>query len=1103
MVKRILIPLFLCYLASNVNGQFYNGHQMLFGKNRVQYREFYWNYYRFDRFDTYYSENGDKLARYASEFAEKEIERIESFFDYNLDKRIIFLVYNKLSDFRQSNIGLVTGKTESNIGGTFRIDNNKAFLYFEGDFEAFEKQITSAISQILISEMIYGQQFRDNAANSTLINLPAWYIDGLVAYLSKDWDFETENRVKDGVVNGKYKKFNRLQGDDAAYAGHSFWRYISEVYGESVIPGILYMTKINRNANQGFYYVLGSSIKDLSAEWFYYYNDLYASLEDTGEVPSGKPILKRPKKKRVYQQLSLNPVSNHVAYVTNTKGRYAIWLYDSNTQKQKKLLQREHKLEQITDYSYPVLAWYPNGRILTFIVEEKGGLVMYYYTFGEKKLTARNILYFDKVLGYSFSPDGSLIAISAVKNGQTDIFVHSVASGTNFQITNDVADDFNPRFISNGKQIIFASNRETDLLSEEIEKQTRSFTQDLFIYDFESKPDKLFRLADSPYVEKDKPYELGANQFISLSNKSGIVNRYYSKFDSTISYVDTTVHYRYYAITQPISNYSRSILDQDYKPSTNTLGEIVFSKGKYNMYLHELDLPENGSIKLQETDFRQQKTQKLLIADSISKIKIAKIPLDSALNNIIISGNDTINLIVSEVDINNYLFEIERVKMLNAQFKDENILLEIVPPKDEEAERARIYQRAFYQDYVTGQIDFSFLSESYQTFTGGAVYYNPGLNLAFRLGTKDLFENYRVIAGLRLPLDFQSSEYLIGLEMLKDRLDKQLFFHRQSFNALTQDEIPYQVRNVSNQIYGVFRYPFSQVASLSATIGARQDKTIFQPVSTSLTVINQALAQPNVEKLWITPKLEYVFDNTRQLGLNLPAGTRLKIFTEYYQMVNKPYSNLVTWGADVRHYLVIHRNLIWANRIATGSSLGTARLIYYLGGVDNWTNLSSRTPTFIPLSEIRITDNVNYAFQTVATNMRGFSQNIRNGSNFALFNSELRLPIIRYLANYPLSNAFLENFQVIGFFDVGSAWSGVSPWSKQNGYDRDYIYQGSQTEPLIEIEIDAQRDPFVAGYGFGLRTQFLGYFIRFDWAWGIENNQVLPQVFYFSLALDF
>jgi hypothetical protein len=43
----------------------------------------------------------------------------------------------------------------------------------------------------------------------------------------------------------------------------------------------------------------------------------------------------------------------------------------------------------------------------------------------------------------------------------------------------------------------------------------------------------------------------------------------------------------------------------------------------------------------------------------------------------------------------------------------------------------------------------------------------------------------------------------------------------------------------------------------------------------------------------------------------------------------------------------------------------------------------------------------------------------------------------------------------------------------------------------------------VAGYGFGLRSQLLGYFVRLDWAWGIENNQIRPRVFYFSLSLDF
>jgi hypothetical protein len=50
--------------------------------------------------------------------------------------------------------------------------------------------------------------------------------------------------------------------------------------------------------------------------------------------------------------------------------------------------------------------------------------------------------------------------------------------------------------------------------------------------------------------------------------------------------------------------------------------------------------------------------------------------------------------------------------------------------------------------------------------------------------------------------------------------------------------------------------------------------------------------------------------------------------------------------------------------------------------------------------------------------VRGFSQNIRNGNNFAVFNSELRLPFFRYLAGHPLASGFLNNFQVVGFADV-------------------------------------------------------------------------------------
>ncbi|MEA2105820.1 MAG: hypothetical protein U9P82_03760 [Bacteroidota bacterium] len=214
--------------------------------------------------------------------------------------------------------------------------------------------------------------------------------------------------------------------------------------------------------------------------------------------------------------------------------------------------------------------------------------------------------------------------------------------------------------------------------------------------------------------------------------------------------------------------------------------------------------------------------------------------------------------------------------------------------------------------------------------------------------------------------------------------------------------------------------------------------------------------------------------------------------------VNKTKTDLFVVGADFRHYQKIHRDLILASRFAASTSFGNNKLIYYLGGVDNWTNFSQQTPTFIPLEEIPINHNEEYAYQAVATNLRGFPQNIRNGNSFALINTELRWPFVKYFSSYPLNSSFWKNLQLVGFFDMGTAWSGISPYAKENAYDKEVINRGP-----ITITLDTERDPIVAGYGFGFRTMLFGYFARFDWAWGIENQQITPGIFYFSLSLDF
>ena len=69
---------------------------MTFGKNRVQYQEFLWTYYKFDDFDTYFYLNGKELAEYTGQYAEKQIPIMEDKIESGLDKRLQFIIFNKL-----------------------------------------------------------------------------------------------------------------------------------------------------------------------------------------------------------------------------------------------------------------------------------------------------------------------------------------------------------------------------------------------------------------------------------------------------------------------------------------------------------------------------------------------------------------------------------------------------------------------------------------------------------------------------------------------------------------------------------------------------------------------------------------------------------------------------------------------------------------------------------------------------------------------------------------------------------------------------------------------------------------------------------------------
>lgn len=268
-----------------------------------------------------------------------------------------------------------------------------------------------------------------------------------------------------------------------------------------------------------------------------------------------------------------------------------------------------------------------------------------------------------------------------------------------------------------------------------------------------------------------------------------------------------------------------------------------------------------------------------------------------------------------------------------------------------------------------------------------------------------------------------------------------------------------------------------------------------------------SLKEPDQKIVYGLAHIEYVHDDAISPAMNIWNGLRWKVYFDYNARISdsrisgsgdNPYT--MNLGFDARHYLPIYRNIIWAVRAAGDFSWGPQKFIYYLGGVDNWLMFGSNIKNdgtiryFNPAN--RPDPDNEYAYQSLAVNLRGFKQNVANGNNAVIINSEVRIPVFTSFFNKPINNAFLRNFQLVQFFDLGTAWNGT--------YDKLERPNVQYTSPPVTVKIKAGGlGPFAGGYGFGARSTLLGYFLRFDAAWEMNNFFKGKPQFYLAMGLDF
>jgi len=1073
----LIVIMTMSFFAFEGKAQFYNGSNLTFGKNRVQYQNFNWFFYRNNRCDVYFYSKGKEMAQYVLKYGNQEIESFEQKFGYGLGEKIQFIIYATFSDFKESNAGLVNDNLY-NTGGNTVIAANKVFIYFNDGYRDFDKQIRAGVASIYINELLNGSSIYSKMKSSAMMSLPEWVVPGLVSYYSEQSGTEMDNKIRNLVVSGRYKKLSLLSTSELEIAGNAIWSYFALKYGVNALPTTLNTIRLMRSVDKGFVYSIGVEFDEFFKQSLAYYTEKYVT-DHIRSMPDSALAIKY-KSETNYSQQHRSPDGQSVAYVTNIRSKYKVWIKNSSQKRPKRIFKRNHKIDDNPDYTFPLLCWNPIGRTLTFSVEEKGRHYFYNYALEDAKLSRIELYNITKVTSFAYSHDGKFIVFSGVKDGAPDIFLYNLTSRSYTQITNDFFDDTDPQFMKESTQIIFSSNRVNDTIGakQAYTRANMTGTYHLFVYDLKNKNNVLRKVTPSTKFNETKPLETGKETFLFLSDKNGINNAYFARFDSTLSHIDTTMHYRFFTKIAPFTDSRSSILEHDYNRSKKIYSTTILSKKFNTFYFQGIEkFPTNfgGSL----ADAASQKELKS-VNDTLSKSDtISKKHRPKKLK-----GKRLVTVRMSEAyaEMPGAVFASGNQNII--QFGD-TAKREI--PIGNELKPESMEQNAYTQysiSKIVSQIDFSFMNTSYQQFTGSGtpIYLNPGFNAFFMVGTQDLLENHHIVGGIRFTLDFDDAEFMLSYETLGKRLDRQIVAHRQQLKQFNEY---FGEKQVSNSLFYILKWPFSRVSAIRGTIIGRVDKSVL------LSLESNSLKEPNQYGYWGGLKGEYIYDNTRALAENLYDGTRAKLFAEYYQSIEETNKSLFVVGGDARHYLRIYRNFIWANRIAASTSFGKNKLVYYMGGVDNWLFAKFNQNTNVSTDQ-------NYSFQTLATNMRGFTQNIRNGNSFAAINSELRIPLVKFILNKTFSSDFVNNFQVNLFGDIGTAWTGLSPYSEDNSLYTQIIQSG----PIV-VTLKKQVEPIVGGYGFGLRSKVLGYFIRADWAWGVENHKVQPRVFYLSLNLDF
>ncbi|MBI1806626.1 MAG: PD40 domain-containing protein [Ignavibacteria bacterium] len=1052
--RLLLTILVLLFLTSST---FTSAQETIFGKNKVQYKNFEWFFIQSNHFDVYFSKGGESLAEFTADHAESSYAAISKSFRYQITNRIAIVVYNSHNDFQQTNV--VNSYLEEGIGGVTELFKNRVVLPFEGDYKKFRHVIHHELVHAVLNDMFYGGSIQSIITNNITLQLPLWFNEGLAEYEALQWDTNSDMFLRDATVHEYLPPIQQLNGYFAYRGGQSLWNYIATKYGDQKIAEILTRIKGMRSVDQGFRSAIGLSIEELSERWQKEQKVLYWPDIAKRQEPAdyARKLTDHTKDGSFYNTSpAISPQGDRIAFISNRDDYFDVFIMNSiDGTIQEKLIngQRTPDFEELHLLT-PGMAWSSDGKRLALAAKsgDQDAIIIIDVNSGhEEKLEFA----LDGIFSVDWSPQNpdsthhnGKLAFVGITSGHSDIYVYDLDDKQLTNLTDDIFSDADPAWSTDGKTIFFSSDRGKYLSQTSLPlnfKMQRYDSTQMDIYNIDASTHLISRVTDFPTSDETSPVPAPDGKHLYfISDVNGINNIYMKDLSS-----DTL-----YPKTNSLSGVYQLSLSHD----GNKLVFNSLNNGGFDLFL--MRGPQEGEEKLTKLEPTEYLKRMAAIhhpaAPAVAHRESVKVGDDIVIK---MDKQDSTNLYGNDVkiDLRNYVFN-DRFKEQPERQTDTAKLSPIANNVDENGNyKVNKYKINFSPDIVYGNAGYN----TYYGVQGSTI-------MAF----SDMLGNHQIYVLTNLLFDLKNSDYALAYFYLPKRIDYGIEgFHNARFvyiqDQFGNDSVRYRFRN-----YGV-----SGIASLPLNRFERFDFSLSW-YNISRDNIDDAFDVAEKRSL-VLPSISYIHD-TSLWGIIAPDnGERYNVSLMASPKLGDRSLGFYSVTADYRHYYRLWRNYTFALRLAGGGSFGQDPQRFIIGGVDNWINRQFENNR-IPIERAE-----DFVFLTSGIPLRGYNYNARMGTKYGLMNMEFRFPLFGYFTAGPLP-VFFQSLSGVLFLDMGGAWTNSRDFKAFDKDENSSIYM---------------RD-LLAGTGYGIRMIFLGFLLKMDVAWSFNLKEFSTPKYYFSVGAD-